>query len=134
MNNFHFSSMGIRAVHVLYYFLYPHEWEGKCLLIYSKICFCIIISQILDTTGRTLTGIQFFNNETYPFLNTGVTSASLRLVGKLFCVIISLFQMSFNAGTQILDQTLFLKALLGYYQSYNFFLLFKAVVSLSIYH
>ena len=89
MDNFHFSSLDIRAVCVLYPFLYSHKWDGKCLSIYSKICFCIILSQILDMTGRTLTSLKFFNNETSSFLNAGVTSASLRLSGKHFCVIIS---------------------------------------------
>ena len=37
MTNFHFSSMGIRAVCVLYPYLYLHKWEDKCLSIYSKI-------------------------------------------------------------------------------------------------
>ena len=39
--------------------------------------------------------------------------SSLRSFGKLFCVNISLFQMSFNGGAQKSD--IFLNALLGYY-------------------
>ena len=38
-----------------------------------------------------------------PFLNTCVTSACLSLFGKHFCVIIFLFQMSFNGGAQMSD-------------------------------
>ena len=97
---------------------------------YSKICFCIIFSQTLDTNGRTLTGLQFFNNETSCFLNTGVASASLRLFGRLFCVITSLFRMSFNGSAEISDTSF--TRFVGILSKVPFFLLFKAVVSLSI--
>ena len=60
------------------------------------------------------------------FFNTGVTSASLRLLEKSFCVIISLFQMSFNAGAQISDTSF--KSFVGIVPKVSFFLLFKAVV------
>ena len=65
-----------------------------------------------------------------PFLNTGFTSASLRLLGKLFCVIISLFQMSFNAGAQISD--IYFKRFIVMLPKIPFFLLFKAAVFLRI--
>ena len=64
----------------------------------------------------------------HPFLNTGVTSAILRLLGKIFCVLISLFQISLNASAQI-SETSF-KSLAGILPKVPFFLLFKAVVSL----
>ena len=53
MDNFHFSSMDIITVSVLYPFLHPHNWGDKYLSTYIKICFCIILSRILDTTSRT---------------------------------------------------------------------------------
>ena len=74
---------------------------------------------MLHTSGRTLTSSSF--------VNTGVTSASLRLLGKPFFVIISLLQMSFNTGAQISD-----KCFVWISVKVPFFVLFKAVVSLSI--
>ena len=65
------------------------------------------------------------------FLNTGATSASLRLFGKLFYVIISLFQMPLNSGAQMSDTSF--KYFSGILPKVPLFLLFKAVVSLSIY-
>ena len=94
----HFLSMDIRAVYLMYDFLYPHKWVDKCLSIYFKIYLCVTLSYILDTTGKTFTGLSFFNKEISSFLDTGVTSASLRLVETLFCVIIFLFEMLFNGG------------------------------------
>ena len=64
------------------------------------------------------------------YSKTVVTSASLRLFGKLLCVIISLFQLSFNGGAQISDPSF--KRFAAILPKVPFFLLFKAVVSLSI--
>ena len=64
------------------------------------------------------------------FLNTCVTSSSLILLGTILCVIISLFQMSFNAGAQISDSSF--KSFVGILRKVVFFLLLKALVSLSM--
>ena len=61
------------------------------------------------------------------FLNTDVTSTGLRLFGKLFCMIISIFQLSFNGSAQISGTSF--KRFIGILP---LILLFKAVVSLSV--
>ena len=90
---FHCSESMVRAVCVLIPFLCPQRFCDKYLLIYSRICFNIILSQIFDTFGNTLTGLYIIFDWCFVNLKTGVTSASFSKDWKIFWSMIWWFQI-----------------------------------------
>ena len=101
-------------------------------LILMKIWEQLLLQFLLLTVNISpcVRGVSWTQVFFLSFLNTGVTSTSLRLLEKHFCVIISSFQMLFNAGAQISDTSF--KSFVGILPKIPLFLLFKALISVSI--
>ena len=55
--NFHISISVDKAYCVLKPFQHPHKNGEINFPMWSEICFCIILSNILETVDRTLTGL-----------------------------------------------------------------------------
>ena len=88
-----FWKHGYRAVCILIPSLYPQRFCDKFLLICSRICLNIILSQIFDTFGNTLTDLYIIFDWCFVTLKTGVTSASFSKDWKIFWSMIWWFQI-----------------------------------------